>query len=491
MSTDPSNELAIHEEIDLYVWEGTSDIASRAERCLSGYDVSVIRADAGLTFPPPREAARPAVALVSVTVMNDARFSGYDWLATQGIPAIWVASEERNRDPRYYPPAYSYTLPLSFTGAALRALLFRLAGIAHAAERAAARAPRPLVAVSESMRALLAEAQTFADCRASVLIHGETGVGKERVARLLHDHAAWSAGPFVAVNCGAIPEGLFEAHFFGHAKGAFTGAVGAHKGYFEQANGGTLFLDEIGDLPLYQQVKLLRVLEQNTVTRLGSTAEVNVDFRLVAATNKNLQGLVAQDAFRADLYYRLAVIELYVPNLEARGPAEKAAIFKALLERYLPGDTVEVPDWLVDRVARTRYPGNVRELSNLVERVGIIRRQFRVWDRERIERVFERLGQGPGAGHGVGDGAGSAAGSIARREAGVDQQAPVAPRAPFTPAEQAERARVVAALEANGWRRQDTANMLGISRKVLWEKMRKFQLAEGQGELADGAVEAP
>ncbi|RXN93524.1 sigma-54-dependent Fis family transcriptional regulator [Achromobacter aloeverae] len=469
--------MAIHEEIDLYVWEGTSDIAARAERCLSGYDVSVIRADAGLAFPPPREAARPAVALVSVTVMNDARFSGHDWLATQGIPVIWVASEERNRDPRYYPPAYSYTLPLSFTGAALRALLFRLAGIAHAADRAAARAPRPLVAVSEAMRALLAEAQTFADCRASVLIHGETGVGKERVARLLHDHASWSAGPFVAVNCGAIPEGLFEAHFFGHAKGAFTGAIGAHKGYFEQANGGTLFLDEIGDLPLYQQVKLLRVLEQNTVTRLGSTSEVNVDFRLVAATNKNLRALVAEGAFRADLYYRLAVVELHVPNLEARGPAEKAAIFKALLERYLPGDTVTVPEWLIARVSRTRFPGNVRELSNLVERVGIIRRQFRDWDQERIERVFDRMGQGAAPGPGV--------------ALPAAREGEPAARAPFTPAEQAERARVVAALAANGWRRQDTANMLGISRKVLWEKMRKFQLAEGQGELADGAVETP
>jgi len=484
LSSEPVNDLAIHEEIDLYVWEGTSDIAARAERCLSGYDVSVIRVDAGLALPPSREAGRPAVALVSVTVMNDARFSGYDWLATQGIPAIWVASEERDRDPRYYPPAYSYTLPLSFTGAALRALLFRLAGIAHAADRAAARAPRPLVAVSDTMRALLAEAQTFADCRASVLIHGETGVGKERVARLLHDHASWSAGPFVAVNCGAIPEGLFEAHFFGHAKGAFTGAIGAHKGYFEQANGGTLFLDEIGDLPLYQQVKLLRVLEQNTVTRLGSTAEVNVDFRLVAATNKNLRNLVAEAAFRADLYYRLAVVELYVPNLEARGAAEKAAIFKALLERYLPGDAVDVPDWLLDRVARTRYPGNVRELSNLVERVGIIRRQFRAWDRERIERVFDRLGQGPVAANGGSGGAGASGG-------GGREAEPAAARAPFTPAEQAERARVVAALEANGWRRQDTANMLGISRKVLWEKMRKFQLAEGQGEFADGVVEAP
>src|SRR3546814_10891308 len=157
------------------------------------------------------------------------------------------------------------------------------------------------------MQALLAEAQMFADCRSDLLIHGQTGGGKERVARLLHDRAAWAEGPFVAVNCGAIPEGLFESHFFGHAKGAFTGAVGAHKGYFEQADGGTLFLDEIGDLPLYQQVKLLRVLEQNAVTRLGSTVEIPVQFRLVAATHRHLPTLVEGGRFRADRYYRLAV----------------------------------------------------------------------------------------------------------------------------------------------------------------------------------------
>lgn len=263
------------------------------------------------------------MGLVSVSVMGDARFAGFDWLATQGIPVIWVAGEERNHDPRYYAPAYSYTLPLAFTGAELRRLLFRLAGVARAA---AVDEPRPapaMIAVSPAMRGLLAEAEMFADARANVLVHGETGVGKERIARLLHDQSSWAGGPFVAVNCGAIPEGLFEAHFFGHAKGAFTGAVGAHKGYFEQASGGTLFLDEIGDLPSYQQVKLLRVLEQSSVTRLGSTVAIPVEFRLVAATNKDLRALVAQGEFRADLYYRLAVIELHIPNLEARGAAEK------------------------------------------------------------------------------------------------------------------------------------------------------------------------
>ncbi|CAB3886924.1 MULTISPECIES: sigma 54-interacting transcriptional regulator [Achromobacter] len=452
------------DEFDLYVWEGTSDIASRAERCLAGMDVTLVRADAGMAFPPPRDPSRPAVALVSVSVMGDNRFSGYDWLSAQAVPVIWVSAEARGRDSRYYPPEYSYTLPLSFTTADLRKLLYELLGTLEQFNRSAPKREQPLIAVSASMQALLAEAEMFADCRSNALIHGETGVGKERIARLLHDRAAWSDGPFVAVNCGAIPEGLFEAHFFGHAKGAFTGAVGAHKGYFEQANGGTLFLDEIGDLPLYQQVKLLRVLEQSAVTRLGSTVEIPVDFRLVAATNKDLRVLVGQDEFRADLYYRLAVIELRIPNLEQRGGEEKIAIFRALLDRL--GCDGEPPAWLLDRVARTRYAGNVRELSNVAERVAIMRRQFGAWDQDRLVRIFDQIGE-------------------PLRAASTLCEPPV-----FTDAERAERARILAALDVNGWRRQDTANTLGISRKVLWEKMRKLHLGGGQGETAEGVVEA-
>jgi len=450
--------------VDVYVWEGSSDIALRAERFLAGYDAAVIHMDAAAALPPARDASRPAVALVSVSVMGDARFAGFDWLATQGIPVIWVACEDRDTDPRYYAPAYSYTLPLSFTGAELRRLLFRLAGVARAASAPEQRPPPSLVAVSSVMRELLAEARMFADCRANVLVHGETGVGKERIARLLHDESSWARGPFVAVNCGAIPEGLFEAHFFGHAKGAFTGAVGAHKGYFEQASGGTLFLDEIGDLPLYQQVKLLRVLEQNTVTRLGATVEIPVEFRLVAATNKDLRARVAQGEFRADLYYRLAVIELRIPCLEERGPAEKTAIFAALLARQGAGDEAP-PDWLLQRIAGLRFPGNVRELSNLAERVAIVRRQLGEWNAARIEQILDR-----------------------HRLAGA---APAEPEPPpiLSVAEKAERQRILAALEANGWRRQDTAQYLGISRKVLWEKMRKLRLGEAQAETADGMAD--
>ena len=456
--------------IDLYVWEGSSDFAARVDLALAGFDVHVVHVRGPDVLLPDRDPARLVLALVSVTMVGDASFSGQEWLSAQAVPVIWVAAETRGYDPRFYPPAYSHTLPASFTGAELRSLLGRVLRLVSAPSHPAPASRAPFVAVSDVMASLLAEVDLFADSRSNVIVFGETGVGKERIAQRLHDSSPARKGPFVAVNCGAVPEGLFEAHFFGHAKGAFTGAVGAHKGYFEQADGGTLFLDEIGDLPLYQQVKLLRVLESSAVTRLGSTQEIAVDFRLVTATNKNLADLVARGEFRADLYYRIAVIELWVPNLDERGPAEKKALFRALLARHWQAADAgnvrdEPPPWLLDRVGDSSYPGNVRELSNIAERIALVRRQLGIWDEIRIDRIFARLRPATIA-------AGCATPSALHES-------------PLNAAEQAERARVLAALQANGWRRQDTAQHLGISRKVLWEKMRKLQLNPTQAETAD------
>ncbi|GAA4334504.1 sigma-54 dependent transcriptional regulator [Pigmentiphaga soli] len=445
-----------NDDLDVYVWEGKSDIAERVARALGNYDVDVIRADT-IAVSPETVRNRTSIAVISVTAIDKPDFSARDWQAGHGMPVIWVAAEARGHDPGSFPPEYSNILTPDFTAAELRSMIFKLAGELRESARSA-RASEPLVAKSACMQIFLSEVETFADCDSNVLVHGETGVGKERVARLLHEgHRRYGKGPFVAVNCGAIPDGLFESHFFGHAKGAFTGATFAHKGYFEQAHGGTLFLDEIGDLPLYQQVKLLRVLEQNTVTRLGSATEIEVDFRLVAATHRNLRELVRQDLFRADLYYRLAVIELNVPSLEERGAVDKLAIFESLLAQVLPERGDETPDWLAALVAQTRFAGNVRELRNVAERVGITVRQFRAWDRERIGRIFAGLDD-----------------RLERPPAGVERN----------PQETAERNRIVSALDANGWRRQDTANYLGISRKVLWEKMRKYQIVGQETEVA-------
>lgn len=453
----------VSNEAVLYVWEGSSDLATRAERALDNSSVAVLRVDPSLRLDAETHATRHAVALVSVSVMAEGRFEQHEWLVEHAVPVIWVASEERSYDPRFYPSAYSYTLPLGFSGAELRSLVAKLAGLVAQLERPDSSGPRPLVAASPVMRALLAEADMYADSGASVLIHGETGVGKERIAQLLHERSGRAQGPFVPVNCGAVPEGLFEAHFFGHAKGAFTGAIGAHKGYFEQADQGTLFLDEIGDLPLHQQVKLLRVLEQRTVTRLGATQEIPVDFRMVAATNKNLLGLVQQGLFRADLYYRLAVVELVIPNLEQRGAQEKIAIFCALLEQELQCDVEDIPQWVLDAVGSMRFNGNVRELANLVERVAVMSKQFGAWESVQLRQVLERFNA-----------------PIMPPAMPAGEAAPlrdyVEPVPTLSAHEQEERDRIVAALDSQAWRRQDTAAVLGISRKVLWEKMRKFNI---------------
>ncbi|CAG9255417.1 sigma 54-interacting transcriptional regulator [Paraburkholderia caribensis] len=454
------------EELDLYVWEGKADIVDRVARCMASFEVEVIRAD-DVAISVERTSVRPSLALISVSVIDSAGFAVRDLQATHGMPVIWVGAAPRDQDPAMYPAEYSHVLPLDFTCAELRSMVTKLIVQlrAHSAQTLESSA---LVANSECMQALLHEVDTFADCETSVLVHGETGVGKERIAQLLHEkHSRYGRGPFIAVNCGAIPDGLFESLFFGHSKGSFTGAVGAHKGYFEQADGGTLFLDEIGDLPLYQQVKLLRVLEDSAVTRIGSATPVKLDFRLVAATNRHLPQLVKDGTFRADLYYRLAVIELKIPSLEERGAVDKIAIFKAFIASVVGAERLaslpDIPYWLADAVADTYFPGNVRELRNLAERIGVTVRQIGAWDAARLHRLL----------------------AVARSTQPVPAESAAEVLVDRSKWDMVERNRVLAALDANSWRRQDTAQYLGISRKVLWEKMRKYQIFDEEPETRE------
>ncbi|BCF88841.1 sigma 54-interacting transcriptional regulator [Paraburkholderia largidicola] len=454
------------EELDLYVWEGKADIVDRVARCMASFEVEVIRAD-DVAISVERTSVRPSLALISVSVIDTAGFAVRDLQATHGMPVIWVGAAPRDQDPAMYPAEYSHVLPLDFTCAELRSMVTKLIVQlrAHSAQTLESSA---LVANSECMQALLHEVDTFADCETSVLVHGETGVGKERIAQLLHEkHSRYGRGPFIAVNCGAIPDGLFESLFFGHSKGSFTGAVGAHKGYFEQADGGTLFLDEIGDLPLYQQVKLLRVLEDSAVTRIGSATPVKLDFRLVAATNRHLPQLVKDGTFRADLYYRLAVIELKIPSLEERGAVDKIAIFKAFIASVVGAERLaslpDIPYWLADAVADTYFPGNVRELRNLAERIGVTVRQIGAWDAARLHRLL----------------------AVARSTQPVPAESAAEVLVDRSKWDMDERNRVLAALDANSWRRQDTAQYLGISRKVLWEKMRKYQIFDEEPETRE------
>jgi formate hydrogenlyase transcriptional activator len=230
------------------------------------------------------------------------------------------------------------------------------------------------VAESPAMRAVLERVRRVAPADTTVLIRGETGTGKEGLARMVHEFSPRFGGPFVAVNLGAIPEGLVESELFGHEKGAFTGAVRRRTGRFEQAEGGTLFLDEIGDAPPAVQVRLLRVLQERVLERVGGTAPVPVNVRVVAATHRDLEEAVTRGAFRADLYYRLAVFPLEVPPLRER-PEDVRPLGTYFLSRFAaelhrPPPEVAEPVWRA--LEGHAWPGNVRELENLLQRALLL-----------------------------------------------------------------------------------------------------------------------
>ncbi len=206
----------------------------------------------------------------------------------------------------------------------------------------------------------------------SVLINGPSGSGKERVARAIHAESGRANAPFVAVNCGAIPRELLESELFGHEKGSFTGAHALRRGRFEQAHGGTLFLDEIGDMPADMQVKLLRVLEERTIERVGGASTIPVDVRIVSATHRDLSIAIADQRFREDLYYRLAVFPVLVPGLADRQddlPLLIRHFLRAVSDRQ---SMVRFSPPAIARLATHSWPGNVRELRNLVERAAIL-----------------------------------------------------------------------------------------------------------------------
>jgi two-component system response regulator PilR (NtrC family) len=227
-----------------------------------------------------------------------------------------------------------------------------------------------LVGTTPAMRQMRALIERLARSMAPVAICGESGSGKELAARAIHDLSARGAQPFVAVNCGAIPETLMEAEFFGYKKGAFTGADRDREGFFQAAAGGTLFLDEVADLPLAMQVKLLRAIQERRVRKVGSPTEESVDVRLVSATHQDLAALVAGGRFRQDLYYRLNVIELRVPPLRERLDDIEmlaGAILARIAERT-KGPTTRLSPAALAALRRHRFPGNVRELENILER---------------------------------------------------------------------------------------------------------------------------
>jgi len=231
-----------------------------------------------------------------------------------------------------------------------------------------------LVGSAATMQRLFRQVEKLASTSATVLVTGESGTGKELAARALHTLSPRAAGPFVAVNCAAVPEGLLEAEFFGVEKGAFTGADRTRAGQFEAAGGGTLFLDEIGELPLALQPKLLRTLQEGTFTRVGSTEERRADVRLIAATHRELAGEAAAGRFRQDLYYRLAVVPIEMPPLRDRREDIPLLVehFKARAARRHGVRVAPFSKSLVKRLIDHPWPGNVRELGNAIERLVLL-----------------------------------------------------------------------------------------------------------------------
>jgi DNA-binding NtrC family response regulator len=307
--------------------------------------------------------------------------------------------------------------------------------------------PEPLVGQSPVWQQAMARARQAALTDADVLIEAESGTGKELIARLIHRLSARASGSFVAVNCAAFPETLLESELFGHARGAFTGAVGARPGKFEMASGGTLLLDEVGEMPLALQPKLLRVLQEREFDRLGSNQTVRVNIRVIATTNRPLETAIAEGRFRADLYYRLNVIPVALPPLRERaGDVRELAWHFARL--YSPsGAGIKLSDELITGLEDQPWPGNVRELANFIRRAVAL---------------------SPGGEIGL--------------EAFLHGKIPPlrAPRAPEWKAGlslgEMERQLFTMTLDATGGNRARAAELLGVSLRTVRNKVREFGL---------------
>ena len=309
----------------------------------------------------------------------------------------------------------------------------------------------------------------------SVLITGESGTGKEVVARCLHKHSNRCEGPFVPVNCGAIPSELLESELFGHEKGAFTGAISSRPGRFELANGGTLFLDEIGDMPLPMQVKLLRVLQERQFERVGGSKTLEVDVRIVAATHKNLELMIQDGQFREDLYYRLNVFPIEMPALRER-LEDLPLLIHNLCEQLEEGGALRFHPVALASLQRHPWPGNVRELANLVERLSIIHPggvigiselppKFRHVDEPHPERYEQLTLPEPESTTDVSVVRADTRMSVSMPDEGLDLKSWL---------EQQEQQLIRQALDAGGQVVSRAARLLQIRRTTLVEKMRKY-----------------
>ena len=318
-----------------------------------------------------------------------------------------------------------------------------------------------LIGSSESFRAVLDDVAVVAGADCSVLVQGETGTGKEVIAHAIHDSSPRHRGPFVGLNCAAIPGALLESELFGHEKGAFTGAIAQTIGRFQAAHGGTLFLDEIGDLPLELQPKLLRVLQEQQYERLGSTRTLRADVRVIAATNQDLSRKVEEKSFRADLYYRLSVFPISLPPLRARKDDIPSLVehFVRKFSHRMGKSIRQVPDSVMKILASYHWPGNIRELQNFIERSVLVT-------------------QGP---------------ILSPRISELNHLMHVTVSAPSQTLSDAERAHIVEILKEANWvvgGRNGAAARLGLPRTTLISRMQKLGISNYPSSLHLASVGA-
>jgi two-component system response regulator AtoC len=326
-----------------------------------------------------------------------------------------------------------------------------LGAVSVVVRRQAPLAAEGVVVADPSTRALYAQAERAAPALINVLLLGETGAGKEVLARFIHGRSPRAKRPFVAINCAAFSEGLLESELFGHEKGAFTGAVQTRPGLFESADGGTLFLDEVGELPALMQVKLLRVLEERAVLRVGGRTPRAVDVRFVAATNRDLEAEVIAGRFREDLFYRLNGLTLSIPPLRER-PAELELLARSFVltaSRQLERAPLALSDAALRALSTYRWPGNVRELKNVIDRAVVLCADSSIGLEHLPAALTARAPSEPAPSH--------------DRPAAVEVD-----RGRFeAQVESLERARIVEALGRCGGNQTQAAKLLGIARRTL------------------------
>jgi formate hydrogenlyase transcriptional activator len=317
-----------------------------------------------------------------------------------------------------------------------------------------------LIGSSARFRSVLDDVRVVASAECAVLVQGETGTGKEVIARAIHDSGPRQNGPFVGLNCAAIPGALLESELFGHERGAFTGAVAQTIGRFQAANGGTLFLDEIGDLPLELQPKLLRVLQEQQYERLGSTRTMQTNVRVIAATNQDLWRMVEEKTFRADLYYRLSVFPISLPPLRERREdiPSLVAYFVRRYSRQMNKPIDHIPDEVIEILRSHHWPGNIRELQNFVERSVLVT---------------------PGP-------------VLSPRTAELKVLINAAASAPTQSLSDAERAHIVGVLKETNWvvgGRNGAAARLGLPRTTLISRMQKLGISNVPSGLPLASVD--